>query len=412
MVNSSRNLCGHDSALLQACGQITRYNDRMLTRALFPSLAASKHSVLLLGPRQTGKSTLMRQLGPDISINLARETTFLDFARNPAELEQRLCAVTSEKTQVVFIDEVQRLPSILNTVQALLDEQPGRFRFLLTGSSARKLRRGGANLLPGRVHTYALGPTIAREHSFRLDTPRALAIGTLPGVWTDPDAASQKKTLRSYAATYVREEIQAESLSRQMEGFARFIGVTAQWSGQFIDMNKWAVAAQVSRQSVARWLEVLEDTLLVRRVGPFAKSATRRLVQHPKLYYFDVGVLNGLLGNLVVSPDRMGSLFEHLVCSQIIDSAAAADKDIRISTFRTEHGAEVDFIVELEGTVWAIEVKAARTISQTDFSGLRQFAEYYGKKHRALVFTLAEDAKHYDDIDSFPWQLGLREMGL
>lgn len=383
----------------------------MLTRQLRQALASGHQSVLLLGPRQTGKSTLMATLAPDVTLNLAREAVFLELARNPAALEERLAA-RPEKRLTVFLDEVQRLPSVLNTVQALLDEQPGRFRFLLTGSSARKLRRGGANLLPGRVHTFALGAAVASELGYRFPTRQALSTGALPGVLSHPSEAIRRKTLTSYASTYLKEEIQAEALSRSIEGFARFLSVVAAWSGQHLDLAKVAQAAQVPRNSVTRWVEVLEDTLLVRRLGSFAKSGTRRLVQHPRLFFFDVGVLNGLLENFEVSADRSGSLFEHLICQQLFDSAAARDRSIRVSSFRTEHGAEVDFIVELDGQVWAIEVKASANVASTDLRGLERFADWYGKKHRARVWFLGSEPRRVAGVDVLPWQRGLRELGL
>lgn len=163
--------------------------------------------------------------------------------------------------------------------------------------------------------------------------------------------------------------------------------------------------------SAGRWLDVLEDTLLVHRVTAFAKSATRRLVQHPKVFFFDVGVLNGLLGNFVASPDRIGRLFEHLVYTQLVHSAAAFDDDVRVSTFRTEHGGEVDFIVERGADVFAIEVKASRTVAASDLPGLERFADYYGKSHRRMVWYLGKEPKRMGDVDILPWQQGLRVIG-
>jgi predicted AAA+ superfamily ATPase len=384
----------------------------MLTRRIAARLRRGKASVLLLGPRQTGKSTLMRSLAPDLTFNLADEEVFLRFASNPGELRARLGARPGRARTTVFLDEVQRLPSVLNTVQAVLDEEPARYRFLLTGSSARKLRRGNANLLPGRVHAYQLGPIAAAEMAYRLPAREVLSTGTLPGVLTENDPEHRRKTLSSYAATYLREEIQAESLSRSLEGFSRFLTVVAEASGRFLDVAKLAAAAMVPRASVARWVEVLEDTLLVRRVGSFAKSTTRRLVQHPKLYFFDGGVLNGLLGNFEVSADRLGFLFEHLVANQILDSAASLDLPVRLSTFRTEHGAEVDFIVEWDRRVWAIECKSGARVRGTDLGGLARFADYFGKRHEARVWTLGPEARAEAGVLVLPWQEGLREMGL
>jgi predicted AAA+ superfamily ATPase len=384
----------------------------MIERALGPTLARAKRSFLLLGPRQTGKSTLVSALKPHLSINLAHEATYLEFARNPRELEERLAASLGERQQTIFIDEVQRLPSLLNTIQTLLDASPPRYRFFLTGSSARKLRRGNANLLPGRIFTYQLGPIVSREMDYKLDTAQALSHGTLPGILVESDRYVKEKILSSYAATYLKEEVQAEALTRNMEGFARFLSVCAEYAGRFLDLAKLAADAQIARQSAVRYFEILEDCLIVQRLSPFAKSARRRLVQHPRYYFFDAGVLNGLLGNFGISPDRIGNLFEHLVFSQIAHSASALDKRIDLSSYRTEHGAEVDFIVTSNGDTFAIESKASRNVGKNDLRGLDSFAEYYGKPHRAMLFYLGTQRRKIGRVEIFPWQEGLEEIGL
>jgi hypothetical protein len=135
-------------------------------------------------------------------------------------------------------------------------------------------------------------------------------------------------------------------------------------------------------------------------------------VAHPKFYFFDVGVLNGLLGNFEVSGDRIGALFEHLIFSQIVYGAAASDRDARVSSYRTEHGAEVDLIVEIGRDVWAVELKASRNVGTTDLRGLRSFADYFGKRHRPIVFYLGESRRRIESVDVLPWQEGLEEMGL
>jgi predicted AAA+ superfamily ATPase len=245
-----------------------------------------------------------------------------------------------------------------------------------------------------------------------METRHALATGTLPGILSEPEAAVRQKTLRSYAATYVKEEVQAESLTRNLEGFARFLGISVEWAGHHLDLSKLAAAAQVARQSAARYFEILEDTLIVRRAEPFTQSPTRRLVQHPKFYFFDVGVLNGLLGSFDVSADRLGRLFEQLVFWHIVAGAAAADVDVRLASYRTAHGAEVDLIVELARHVWAIELKAGRSVNAGDLRGLRSFGELYGKRHRAAVWYLGSERRRIENVDVLPWQDGIREMGL
>jgi predicted AAA+ superfamily ATPase len=161
-----------------------------------------------------------------------------------------------------------------------------------------------------------------------------------------------------------------------------------------------------------RYFEILEDTLIVARADPFTRSIRRRLVQHPKFYFFDVGVRNGVLGNFAVSGDRVGALFAHLVFSQLTASAAANDLDMRISSYRTEHGAEVDFVVDVGRDVWALELKALRNVGASDLRGLRSFADYVGKKHGAIVLYLGDQRRRIEGVDILPWQDGLRTMGL
>lgn len=361
---------------------------------------------MLLGPRQVGKSTLMRQLAPDLQINLADEGEFLAHASDPALLQQRLAA-TRPKT--VFIDEVQRLPRLLNTIQSIVDG-PRPVRFLLTGSSARKLRRGRANLLPGRIHSYELGPLTIDEIGKGFDEHQALGTGTLPGIYAEPDHRERRKTLRTYASTYVREEIQSEALTRNVEGFARFLRAVSVSSGQFIDQTRLAKEALVTRSTVQRYYEILEDTLLAYRIDAFAKSERRRLIQHPRYFMFDVGVYNALVGNFEVSGDRIGSLFEHLLVSQIISLARSFDVAVRVSSYRTEHGAEVDLVVEHGRDVWAIEAKASQQVGASDTSGLRSFAEYLGRPHRAFIAYLGEHRRQLGNINIWPYRQILAEL--
>ncbi|QQR79404.1 MAG: ATP-binding protein [Deltaproteobacteria bacterium] len=378
----------------------------IISRYLENTLLKTKKSFLLLGPRQTGKSTLIKNLKPDLTINLADEQTYLDFVRNPRELSQRL---TVSKYKTVFIDEVQRLPSLLNTLQTILDEQRSP-QFYLTGSSARKLKRGHANLLPGRLHTYSLGTLCASELEYKIHTSRALELGTLPAIYTEESSEEAIKTLRSYSLSYLKEEVQAEALTRNLEGFSRFLFVAASFSGQFLDFTKLSREAQIPRQSAMRYFEILEDTLIVHRCEAFAKSDHKRFIQHPKFYFFDTGVLNALLGNFKASDDRKGLLFEHLFFNQLLSSSYSRDQDIRISTYRTEHGAEVDFIVQLDGQTWALELKASNRVGKEDLRGIKNFSEFYKKKHTPLLVYFGDIEKNIDGVAALPWQEALKRM--
>ncbi|HCU25854.1 MAG TPA: hypothetical protein DF383_12625 [Deltaproteobacteria bacterium] len=380
----------------------------LIQRKLASFLEKSRKSALLLGPRQTGKSTLIRQIHPELEINFSEEQTYLEFARNPAALHERLAAKSYSS---VFIDEVQRLPSLLNTIQALLD-RGGAPKFYLTGSSARKLRRGHANLLPGRIHTFDLGPLACVELNYACRSGEALETGTLPGIYLEADREEKIKTLRSYASTYLKEEVQAEALTRNLEGFSRFLFFAAEHSGKFLDFSKLASDAQIPRQSATRYFEILEDTLVVNRCPAFTVNSRKRLVRHPKFFFFDTGVWNALLGNFSASADRIGSLFEHLFFNQILAGAKAADREYSVSTYRTEHGAEVDFIVELGKECWAIETKASKQVGPNDLRGLQSFADYYKKPHRLAVAYLGEVERSIHGVTVLPWQKLLQAMGL
>jgi predicted AAA+ superfamily ATPase len=230
---------------------------RILQKQISKSFKSGK-SILLLGPRQTGKSTLIQNQKPDFELNLIQQSTFIEVARDPSYLEGRLQA-SLPKGGLVFIDEIQRLPSLLNTVQALIDQKLG-YQFALTGSSARKLKRGRANLLPGRVHTYELGPIIAPELEYRADTKQVLALGSLPGVLNESSVIMAKRSLKSYATTYLNEEIKAEALTKNIEGFTRFLFLMAAYSTQFLDLTKISKGAAVPRQTVQRYFEILRQT--------------------------------------------------------------------------------------------------------------------------------------------------------
>jgi len=381
----------------------------MIRRNLSAIFGQSSKSILILGPRQTGKSTLIGSLKPDLTINLAHEPTYLEFLRNPKELEQRMAA-GSYKT--VFIDEVQRLPSLLNTVQFIIDDSKKSVRFYLSGSSARKLKRGHANLLPGRVHNYFLGPLVASELGYRMNLKEALSTGTLPGIWTAKSWREKTKTLESYASTYLREEIQQEALARGIEGFSRFLFVVAAEAGKFLDMTKLASQAQITRQSAIRYFEILDDTLIIKRSEAFRKSLRRRLTQAPRFFFFDIGVLNGLLGNFKASADRMGNLFEHFIFNQLTHSIDAKDMKMRVSSYRTEHGAEVDFVLETGSKIMGVEVKSQDVIQNLDTRGIKSFQEYIGRKAPCYVVYSGTVTKKIGGVRILPWQTFLKDIGL
>jgi len=372
-----------------------------VNRNLQAKLASARRSFLLLGPRQTGKSTLIRSLAPELEINLSDEETYIAFLRDPGLLKQRI-----RNAKTVFIDEIQRIPSLLNTVQYLLDRENSP-KFFLTGSSARKMKRGQANLLPGRIFTYELGPLSCSELGDHYDMHTALRKGLLPGMYLEGDRETWTKLLRSYAITYLKEEIQAEALTRNLEGFSRFFDVACSHSGDFVDFTKFSSLASIERMSAKRYFDILLDTLVVHAMEPFAKSRRIRLVQHPRFYFYDVGVLNGALNNFEASNDRIGNLFEHLVLQLIRSELQGRDEEIRFSVYRTQAGSEVDLILERKSVLYAIEIKATGKIGSGDLRGLKSFASFYGKSHTPLVIYRGEHPAVVDGVEVLPVPMAL-----
>lgn len=347
----------------------------MIPRLLKRVIQDGTKSILILGPRQTGKSTLIASMDPDYSINLNDETTFLELKSNPNLLKEILDA---KKPKTVLIDEIQRDPSLLNTIQVILDAQKKKApRFYLTGSSARKLKRGQANLLPGRIFSYELGGLCAAELDHQLNVKKSIRHGFLPEPYLEEKKDAAEKLLSTYSGIYLKEEIMAEALTRNLDGFSRFLFSAAKNAGLVLDFSKLAKQAKIERKICTRFYEILEDTLLAYRIEIYEET-NADVVKRPKFYFFDVGVLNGLLQNFSASQDRIGHLFEHAVVNQIYNSAKAFDVPIKLSYFRTRGGYEVDLILELKNKTYAIEVKSG-VVDVLDVSKLLQLKEYSKK---------------------------------
>ena len=359
--------------------------------------------MLLLGPRQVGKSTLLSSLKPDFAVNLAAPGTFRDYLARPERLADELRGLGSE-ARTVFIDEIQKVPALLDLIQVILDEQPRRFRFLLSGSSARKLRRGQANLLPGRVHVHALHPLLARELGSDFDLDRVLAHGTLPGIYAEPDPELRAEDLRSYTDAYLREEIQAEALVRNLGGYARLLELAAASSGQVLNVNALCRDAGVSYETARRYVQVLEDTLVGFRVPAWSGSDRVQLVSHPKLFLFDVGVRNALLRRPLDRPlaDEVGILLEHLVAYELYRRRGHLWPEAELYYYRTKHGLEVDFVLEVGRERWAIEVKSGRDVRPRALRSLAAFAERTPRVERRILVFLGARRQQVDGVEVLP----------
>lgn len=369
--------------------------DRLVARRL----GEGRASILLLGPRQVGKSTLCGALGPALYVDLADEREFLSFAKDPGLLRRQVEALATPA--LVVIDEVQRVPALLNTVQSLLDRARGRLRFVLTGSSAHRLRRGGANLLPGRVVLEHLHPLSALELGGKVDLDRALRLGMLPGIyWGDEEASA---LLGTYADVYLREEIQAEGAARDIGSYARFLDVMAVASGQWLNYSKLSSDTEIPKETIRRFVQVLEDTLVAVRIPAFVPRvrSSRRVLHRERVLLFDVGVRNALLGihRRGPSPDQIGSVFEQWVILQLVYLNDAQRKGWRFSSYRSEGGAEVDLVIDTGDEVLAVEIKAGRVVSRADTRGLSSLGELLprGRKMRRWILYRGDRRQRFED---------------
>jgi len=383
----------------------------MVDRLISKRLASSRKSALILGPRQTGKSTLCLSLNPGLTVNLADEGEYLRYAKDPGLLGRIVGARKGKKP--VFIDEVQRVPALLNVVQALID-RPGSPRFLLTGSSARKLRRGGANLLPGRVILEHLDPLSALEMKGSMQLERALQVGMLPGVYFDDKEGHE--VLATYAETYLREEVRAEALTRDLGGFARFLDTAAIESGKWINYSKLSSDTEIPKETVRRYYGLLEDTLLIFRLPAFKPRLKlgRRVTQRDRFVFFDIGVRNALLGlhRHPLGPDQVGSAFEQWMICQVACLNRALKKDWLLSSYRTDGGAEVDLVIETDTAVIGVEIKSGRNVRLPDIRGLMSLAETVGryKKTEKYMVYNGKERQLMGDVKVVPFLQFLEHM--
>jgi predicted AAA+ superfamily ATPase len=354
-----------------------------------PALLAKK-THFLLGPRQTGKTYLIQHELKNIrTYDLLDHSVYLALSQNPARIEQELTA----SDRVVVIDEIQRLPELLNEVHRLI-EKTGR-RFLLTGSSARKLRRGGVNLLGGRARTKFLHPLTYKELGDRFDLHRATERGLLPSIYFSDDPRAD---LQSYAGSYLQQEIVAEGVTRNVPAFSRFLKVAAFCNGTIVNFTNVANDAQVKRTTVYEYFEILKDTLILHELPPWKKTKKRKPLASSKYYFFDVGVVSALQGRRFrPGTPEFGEALETYLLHELM-SYRDYVSDEPLSYWRSTTGFEVDFIV---GDHTAVEVKAKENVSAQDLKSLRAFAEEKQLK-RYLCVSLEPRARKIDGIAILP----------
>lgn len=263
-------------------------------------------------------------------------------------------------------------------------------------------------MLPGRVVALQMTPLTLEELGYKFNLDELLSYGCLPGILREKNKKERELTLSSYGATYLKEEIQAEALTKNIEGFSRFLFVVAAKNGEFLDYAKLGSQSGITQKTASRFFEILEDSLIVFRLESYAQDSLRRLVKHPKFYFFDMGVLNSLTGSFRVSADRRGSLFESFIVLSIRNLLISKAASFRLSTYRSQGGAEVDLILNLAEMEFAIEIKASRNISPSDLLGLKSFSEVSENSPVKLIVYLGSFARKIKDVSVLPYVEALK----
>lgn len=372
-------------------------------------------SAFLFGPRGVGKTFLAKRFlaasGHGLAIDLLNLDVYRRYVTDLALFRREIEHAIGERTVTVFVDEVQKFPALLDEVHYLIEEYKPRVRFLLTGSSARKLRRGGANLLAGRAWTLMLHPLSSSE--VQLDLQRALSFGTLPAIYLGE--GSQVRSLTAYVDTYLREEIFVEALVRKSESFIRFLDLAGQINGEPVNHSKLGRAAGVSSKTVQEYFSILVDTLVALRVDGWSHSVRKQLRQSPKYYFFDCGVLNAIRGEIrsELRPHtyRYGKLFETFVVNEVQRRNDYKDLGYRLYYWRTSTGREVDLVLSRgpSDRPRAIEIKSDSAPTEAGLRGLLSFRTE-NPSADLLCFCTTPRAYQLGDIKVLPWQEGLLEL--
>lgn len=358
----------------------------------------SNRSAFLWGPRKTGKTTLLKQQFPSACwIDLLDYDLFLSLSQRPTRLRQILEAQASK---TVVIDEVQKIPHMMDEIHWLIENRG--FRFILSGSSARKFRRGKVNLLGGRAWRFELYPFVTRElKDFHLD--KALLSGLIPSHYLSPDSESEMD-LKAYVHDYLKEEIQAEALTRNLPAFSIFMQSAAITNGMLLNYSNAARESGVSVKTIRQYYHILEDTLIGRQLLPWKKSRKRRLIETSKFFFFDVGIVSALLNYKSLTPGTTayGRAFEHFILQECWAYRHYSRSDFPITFWRTASGAEVDLI--LGDAEVAMEIKSSENAGDRT-KGLHLFYEEHNCKKSLVVSRDPLPRKLTSNITLLPWQI-------
>jgi len=371
-----------------------------LRKQIFPGL--EKESAFLWGARQTGKSTLLKALFPEVPcFDLLITREYERFMRNPGLLREIM--ETREPGSLAIVDEIQRIPALLNEIHWLMVNRNNRF--ILSGSSPRKIVRSGGNLLGGRAIRYELFPLTFPEIP-DFDLLRALNAGLLPRHYL---ARNPNKLISGYVGSYLRDEIQAEARIRNISSFAQFLEMAALTNGEMVNYTNIASDCGISAPTVKEYFQILEDTLVGRFLPSFQKKPKRRVIQAPKFYLFDVGITGYLVkrGAVTMGSESFGKAFEHWIYQEMVAHSHYSDINYPITYWRTASQIEVDFI--LGDHEVAVEVKSTDSAKPRHLKGLLSFAEEYPVRKLILV-TNDPDPRQVGAVTILPWRLFLEQL--
>lgn len=365
-------------------------------------------SILLLGPRQVGKTTLLKNIPCDLTISLLENRVRLQFEKDPDRIAREVIALPKRKGSkkpLIVIDEIQKVPALLDPIQKLIDES--KATFILTGSSARKLKRQGEiNLLPGRVVQLRLDPLSLLEIK-PPDIKASLLDGSLPGIFLTKKGSDRELDLQTYVETYLNEEVRAEALVRKMGEFAKFLELAGIESGRVLNSSRISEDLGISSKTVAAYFEILEDCLIAERVEPITQSLTRKkLTKSCRYLMFDMGVRRVCANEGTrLTPERLGELFEQFVGLELIRILRILKPSARLRFWRDPDGPEIDWVVESGGGYFPVEVKWTEDPKPRDIKNLRQFmSEYSNAKSGFLVCRVPRRQMMTHSIIAVPWQ--------
>jgi len=377
---------------------------------------SKKNSFFLFGPRGSGKSTWLKSEFNSENVmwfDLLEAKTDLDLRRDPDLILKRAEAAT-QRPKLIIIDEIQKIPALLDVVHKGIEDH--QLQFILTGSSARKLRRGAANLLAGRAFDFYLFPFTSFELGGSFDLDQSLQYGLLPKIYSSSleENLEKERYLYSYVSTYLKEEILSEQIVRKLEPFQKFLEVVAQSNGKIINYAKIARDAGIEAKQVERYFPILSDTLIGFFLEPYHKSIRKRQAQKSKFYFFDTGVVRALTGSvslpLTSGTFEYGNMFESFLVMEFIKLNFYTEKRFKFSYFQTDENNEIDLIIEVPGgSHILVEIKSSQKV---DRSEVAFFSKYKSEFKKPQMYYLSRDPteRKEGDVLCLPWQEGLRRI--